>query len=183
MMGMMRFAAAFALIAAASASPGVAAKSKAAAASDADREICRSQSVVGSRLKRVRVCMTAQQWEELKLQEQLGLARKQINGYGGCPEANCAIERGGAEEGRAGLGPGSRDLQEQAGGRLEAQAGARMRHRPAMGGHEAAGADRADAQANQRRLRHGRGDGRPDQLSGPGEDCRRPAGGYAPLTE
>ena len=97
MMGMMRFAAAFALVAAA-ASPGVAAKSKNAAVADADREICRSQSVVGSRVKRVRVCMTAQQWEELKLQEQLGLMRKQINGAPGCNGGQpCAIERGGKD--------------------------------------------------------------------------------------
>ena len=95
-MGMMRFATAFALIAAA-ASPGVAAKGKNAAASDPDREICRSQPVVGSRLKRVRVCMTAQQWEELKMQEQLGLARQQINGAPGCPQPPCGMERGGKD--------------------------------------------------------------------------------------
>lgn len=95
-MGMIRVAAAFALMAAA-ASPGIAAKSKSPAASDPDREVCRSQAVVGSRVKRVRVCMTAQQWEELKLQEQLGLARQQINGSPGCAETGCAIPKGGKD--------------------------------------------------------------------------------------
>jgi hypothetical protein len=47
---------------------------------DPDREICRSKPVVGSRLKRVRECATAQQWEDMKLQERLGLMRKQTNG-------------------------------------------------------------------------------------------------------
>ena len=96
-MDMIRLAAGIALAAAAAATPGLAAEGRSAAASNPDREICRSQSVVGSRVKRVRVCMTAQQWEELKLQEQLGLARKQINGFGGCPEADCVIERGGKD--------------------------------------------------------------------------------------
>jgi hypothetical protein len=40
--------------------------------------------VLGSRLKRVRVCMTELEWEELKLQEQVGLLRKQFNGDPGC---------------------------------------------------------------------------------------------------
>lgn len=95
-MDMTRLAAGFALIAAA-ATPGIAAKGKTVSASDPDREICRSQGVVGSRLKRVRVCMTAQQWEELKLQEQLGLARQQINGSPGCPQPPCGMERGGKD--------------------------------------------------------------------------------------
>ena len=95
-MDMMRLAAGIALVAAA-ATPGVAAKGKSEAASDPDREICRSQAVVGSRLKRVRVCMTAQQWEELKLQEQVGLARQQINGAPGCPQPPCGMERGGKD--------------------------------------------------------------------------------------
>ena len=95
-MNMIRLAAGIAL-AAAAATPGFAAKSKSAAAADPDREICRSQGVVGSRVKRVRVCMTAQQWEELKFQEQLGLARKQINGAPGCQNPPCAMERGGKD--------------------------------------------------------------------------------------
>jgi hypothetical protein len=92
--------AALATLAAATAaitSPSLAAPKKAKAADDAEREICRSQEVVGSRLKRVRVCMTALEWEELKLQEQLGLARKQINGAPGCPQPPCGMERGGKD--------------------------------------------------------------------------------------
>ena len=96
-MGRMWIAAGLALAAAAAATPGFAAKGRTEAASDPDREICKSQAVVGSRLKRVRTCMTAQQWEDLKLQEQLGLARKQINGNPGCGEGSCAIERGGKD--------------------------------------------------------------------------------------
>jgi hypothetical protein len=69
----------------AGAAPGAAAE-KAKKAWDPDREICKSQGVLGSRLKRVRVCMTAHQWEELKQQEQMGLRRKQYNGAGGCSE-------------------------------------------------------------------------------------------------
>ena len=95
-MGMIRVAAALALIAAA-ATPGVAAKGKSSAASDPDREVCKSQAVVGSRVKKVRVCMTAQQWEELKMQEQLGLARQQINGAPGCAQPPCGLERGGKD--------------------------------------------------------------------------------------
>ena len=67
------------------AAPGAAAE-KEKRAWDPDREICKSQAVLGSRLKRVRVCMTAQQWEELKQQEQWGLRRKQYNGASGCSE-------------------------------------------------------------------------------------------------
>ena len=93
---MMKLAAAIALVAAAP-TPGLAAKGKSNAAANPDREICRSQGVVGSRVKRVRVCMTALQWEELKLQEQLGLARKQINGAPGCPQPPCTMERGGKD--------------------------------------------------------------------------------------
>jgi hypothetical protein len=96
-MGMMHWAAGLALVAAAAATPGVAAKGKTAAVSDDDRQICKSQTVVGSRLKRVRVCMTALEWEELKLQEQLGLARKQINGAPGCAQPPCGLERGGKD--------------------------------------------------------------------------------------
>ena len=53
---------------------------------DPNREICKSKPVVGSRLKRVRECATAEQWEEMKLQERMGLMRKQTNGDpGGVP--------------------------------------------------------------------------------------------------
>jgi hypothetical protein len=53
---------------------------------DPNREICKSKPVVGSRLKRVRECATAAQWEEMKLQERQGLLRRQTNGDpGGVP--------------------------------------------------------------------------------------------------
>jgi hypothetical protein len=53
---------------------------------DPNREICKSKPVVGSRLKRVRECATAQQWEDMKLQERTGLMRRQTNGdSGGTP--------------------------------------------------------------------------------------------------
>jgi hypothetical protein len=51
-----------------------------------DRQICKTKPVVGSRLKRIRECATAQQWEEMKLQERTGLLRRQTNGDpGGAP--------------------------------------------------------------------------------------------------
>ena len=93
-------AAAMALMAAA-ASPGVAAAKKGRAADDPERMICRSHSVIGSRVQKVRECHTAQEWEELKLQEQLGLGRKQMNGDKGCTyepgSAPCGIARGGKD--------------------------------------------------------------------------------------
>ena len=53
---------------------------------DPDRQICKTKPVVGSRLKKVRECATAQQWEDMKLQERTGLMRKQTNGdSGGAP--------------------------------------------------------------------------------------------------
>jgi len=94
---MIRLAAGLVLIAAISPSPGFAATTSGKAAADPNREICKSQAVIGSRVKRVRVCMSALEWEELKLQEQLGLARKQINGNPGCPNPPCTIERGGKD--------------------------------------------------------------------------------------
>ena len=79
-MDLVRIAAGAALIVAAM--PGSAAA--AGKTPDPNREICKSKPVVGSRLKRVRECHTAQEWEDLKLQEQVGLMRKQINGDPGC---------------------------------------------------------------------------------------------------
>jgi hypothetical protein len=84
-MGIVRIAAGLALLAAVSA-PAAAAPRKGEAGYDPNREICKSQSVVGSRLKRIRACHTAQQWEEMKRQEQEGLRRKQYNGASGCNE-------------------------------------------------------------------------------------------------
>ncbi|HYD37295.1 MAG TPA: hypothetical protein VEA60_06755 [Allosphingosinicella sp.] len=82
-MRMMLWTAGLAL-AAATAAPSVAAKGKAEAAADPAREICKSRPAIGSRLKKVRTCMTAQEWEDLELQEQVGLGRQQINGAPGC---------------------------------------------------------------------------------------------------
>jgi hypothetical protein len=65
---------------------------------DPDRQICKSRPVIGSRLARVRECHSAQEWDDLKLQEQVGLIRKQVNGSPGCPEGiGCGIQRGGKD--------------------------------------------------------------------------------------
>jgi hypothetical protein len=48
-----------------------------------DQLICESRDLIGSRLKRVRVCHTAQEWEEVRMQERVGLMRKQYNGSPG----------------------------------------------------------------------------------------------------
>ena len=77
-------AAALAMLAA-GAAPGAAAE-KTKKAPDPDREICKSKPVIGSRLQRMRECHTAQQWLEMKQQEQWGLRRQQINGASGCRE-------------------------------------------------------------------------------------------------
>ena len=50
---------------------------------DPDKMICESRDLIGSRLKRVRVCHTAQEWEEVRMQERVGLMRKQYNGASG----------------------------------------------------------------------------------------------------
>lgn len=52
---------------------------------DPDQIICESRDSIGSRLKRVRVCATALEWEELRTQEKVGLMRKQTNGASGMP--------------------------------------------------------------------------------------------------
>ena len=62
-------------------------------ADDPNREICKSKPVVGSRLKRIRECATAAQWEEMKLQERQGLLRRQTNG----DPANRPLDRGGRD--------------------------------------------------------------------------------------
>ena len=82
-MTLLRIAAALVLLATASV-PGAAAPPKGKAADDPDRQICKSKPVLGSRLKRIRECATAQQWEDMELQERMGLMRKQINGDPGC---------------------------------------------------------------------------------------------------
>ena len=45
-----------------------------------DKMICVTRDVTGSRLQSVRECHTAQQWEDQKMQEAVGLAAKQHNG-------------------------------------------------------------------------------------------------------
>ena len=50
---------------------------------DPNQLICESRQEIGSRLKRIRVCHTAQEWEEVRLQERVGLMRKQYNGASG----------------------------------------------------------------------------------------------------
>lgn len=83
-MDLVRIAAGLAVLIATSA-PGAAAPKKSEPGRDPDREICKSKPAVGSRLKRVRECATAQQWEDMALQERLGLMRKQTNGASGMP--------------------------------------------------------------------------------------------------
>jgi hypothetical protein len=50
---------------------------------DPNREICKSKPAIGSRLQRIRECHSAQQWLEMKQQEQWGLSRQQYNGAPG----------------------------------------------------------------------------------------------------
>ena len=65
---------------------GLAAPKKGEPGYDPNRKICKSKPVVGSRLKKVRECATAQEWEEMRLQERTGLLRRQTNGdAGGVP--------------------------------------------------------------------------------------------------
>src|SRR5215213_4295399 len=82
-MGFVRIAAGIALLAA-GAVPATASTGADGKKADSGRMICKSKAVVGSRLKRIRECATAEQWEEMKLQEQVGLMRKQVNGDPGC---------------------------------------------------------------------------------------------------
>ena len=77
-MRMTGLAAALALLAAPA--PGAAMAKKGAAKADPEREICKSRPVIGSRVKRVRECHTAQQWEEMALQDRLMMSTKQFNG-------------------------------------------------------------------------------------------------------
>ena len=91
-MAMVKIAAGLALLLAASA-PAVAAPKKGEAGWDPNREICKTKPVVGSRLKRVRECATAAQWEEMKLQERTGLLRRQTNG----DPANAPVVNGGRD--------------------------------------------------------------------------------------
>ena len=68
---------------------------------DPNRQICKSKPAIGSRLKRIRECATAQQWEEMELAERMGLMRKQFNGDPGCNGGNsgaCHPERNGGRD-------------------------------------------------------------------------------------
>jgi len=79
-MKLARLAAAAALLAAV---PAAAAPASAKPKYDPDRLVCESRNVIGSRLQRVRVCHTMLEWEEVRLQEKVGLMRKQYNGASG----------------------------------------------------------------------------------------------------
>lgn len=83
-MNVIRPAAAAALLAAFPAA-GTAAPASASAkpAYDPNRLVCVNRDVIGSRLQRVRVCHTMLEWEEVRLQEKVGLMRKQYNGASG----------------------------------------------------------------------------------------------------
>ncbi len=84
-MGLFRTAAALVLIAALPAQ-ALAAPKKGEPGWDPNRKICKSKPVVGSRLKTIRECATAQEWEDMKLQDRVGLMRRQNNGdAGGVP--------------------------------------------------------------------------------------------------
>ena len=55
---------------------------------DPNQMICESRQDIGSRLKRIRVCHSALEWEEVRLQERVGLMRKQYNGAPGAGPSN-----------------------------------------------------------------------------------------------
>ena len=78
-----------------------AAPGKPAASADPDRQICKSKPAIGSRLKRIRECHSAAEWEDLERQEKLGLGRMQINGEKGCTTEYqgdaCGVFRGGKD--------------------------------------------------------------------------------------
>ena len=85
-MTMIRIAAGLAVLLAGMGPGAVAAKKPV----DPARQICKSKPVVGSRLKRIRECHTAAEWEDLALAEQVGLARQQINGADGLGHVSSA---------------------------------------------------------------------------------------------
>jgi hypothetical protein len=83
-MKLVGIAASLALLAAASAPGAAAPPKKGEPGYDPDRQICKSKPAIGSRLKRIRECATAQQWEDMRQQERNGLLRRQFNGAPGC---------------------------------------------------------------------------------------------------
>ena len=70
---------------------------------DPNRIVCQSRAPVGSRLATVRECHTAQEWEEMRRAERLGLLRKQTNGDHGCngdamgPGCGGGLDHGGRD--------------------------------------------------------------------------------------
>jgi hypothetical protein len=90
-MDLVRIAAGAALVLA-----GAAEAAAAGGQDDPHREICRSKPVVGSRLKRIRECHSAGEWEDMKRAERLGLTSRQFNGADG-QGANEYVVRGGSE--------------------------------------------------------------------------------------
>jgi hypothetical protein len=76
-------AAAGVMVAGVLATQGVGAAGRPKPKYDPNQLICESRELIGSRLKRVRVCHTAQEWEEVRLEEKVGLMRKQYNGASG----------------------------------------------------------------------------------------------------
>lgn len=97
-MHLVGIAAALAVLAAGIAPAGADAAARKREAEDPDRQICKSKAVVGSRLKRIRECHTAAEWDDLKLQEQVGLMRKQVNGDPGCNGGQpCGVQNGGKD--------------------------------------------------------------------------------------
>jgi hypothetical protein len=100
-MGWMGMTAALALLAAAAATAGAAPPKKGEAGYDPNRQICKSRPVIGSRVARVRECHSAAEWEDLKLQVQVGMMRKQMNGDSGCNNdpysQQCGVMNGGRD--------------------------------------------------------------------------------------
>ena len=65
------------------AAPAAQAADSAKSKYDPNRMVCVNRNVIGSRLQRMRVCHTMLEWEEVRLQEKVGLMRKQYNGAAG----------------------------------------------------------------------------------------------------
>jgi hypothetical protein len=70
-------------------------------ATDPNKIVCQMRAPVGSRLATIRECHTAQEWDEMRRSERLGLMRKQMNGDHGCNYNEggtpCAISNGGRD--------------------------------------------------------------------------------------
>ncbi|MBV9931100.1 MAG: hypothetical protein JO013_09155 [Alphaproteobacteria bacterium] len=66
---------------------------------DPNKIVCQSRAPVGSRLATVRECHTAQEWDEMRRSERLGLLRKQVNGDHGCNDDPMGPTCGGGLKG------------------------------------------------------------------------------------